>query len=261
MQSFTQSCGQSISTVLTQALGSRWEASTVDVPVEYTQQADVHLCFAASKTLNGVLEFTLTRADAVRLAQLFMAQEPEENSEWNKELEESLDELFRQVCGNLATALTGHYGETVIQMCEKQDISSTSTSINVAAKADGQSEVKIVIRVSPELASALQPVQQPPHEITEVHSSRSMDAKNLDLLMGVVLSATLRFGKKRMLLREVLDLDAGCVIELDRRVGEPVDLLLDGKVIARGEVVLVDGSYGLRVTDVSSQRSRAELVP
>jgi flagellar motor switch protein FliN/FliY len=53
-----------------------------------------------------------------------------------------------------------------------------------------------------------------------------------------------------MLLKDILDLCAGSVVELDQEVQEPVDLLLDGKLIARGEVVVVDGNYGLRVTEV-----------
>ncbi len=73
---------------------------------------------------------------------------------------------------------------------------------------------------------------------------------NLDLLMDVELGVTLRFGQRQLTLREVLELTSGSVVELDRQVEEPVELLLDGKVIARGEAVVVDGNYGLRVTEV-----------
>ena len=55
-----------------------------------------------------------------------------------------------------------------------------------------------------------------------------------------------------MLLREIMELDAGSVVELDRQVQEPVDLLLAGRLIARGEVVVVNGNYGLRVLEVVS---------
>lgn len=73
---------------------------------------------------------------------------------------------------------------------------------------------------------------------------------NLDLLSGVELPVTLCFGRRRLRLREVLELNAGSVVELDRQVEDPVELLLDGRVIARGEVVVVDGSYGIRVLEV-----------
>jgi flagellar motor switch protein FliN len=70
--------------------------------------------------------------------------------------------------------------------------------------------------------------------------------------MDAELDVTLRFGKRSMLLREVMELDAGSVVELDRQVQEPVDLLLAGRLIARGEVVVVNGNYGLRVLEVVS---------
>jgi len=60
------------------------------------------------------------------------------------------------------------------------------------------------------------------------------------------------FGKRSMLLREVMELDAGSMVALDRQVQEPVDLLLAGRLIARGEVVVVNGNYGLRVLEVIS---------
>jgi flagellar motor switch protein FliN/FliY len=76
------------------------------------------------------------------------------------------------------------------------------------------------------------------------------DPANLDVVMDVELDVTLRFGQRQLTLREVLDLTSGSVVELDRQVDEPVELLLDGKVIARGEAVVIDGNYGLRVTEV-----------
>jgi flagellar motor switch protein FliN len=69
-------------------------------------------------------------------------------------------------------------------------------------------------------------------------------------VMDVELNVTLRFGQRQLALREVLELTSGSVIELDRQVEEPVELLLEGKVIARGEAVVIDGNYGLRVTEV-----------
>jgi len=63
---------------------------------------------------------------------------------------------------------------------------------------------------------------------------------------------TLRFGKRSMILREILELDAGSVVELDRKVQEPADLLLDGRLIARGEGEVVDRNFGLRVLEIVS---------
>lgn len=73
---------------------------------------------------------------------------------------------------------------------------------------------------------------------------------NLRLVMDVELNVSLRFGQRQLPLREVLELTSGSVIELDKMVDEPVEMLLDGKVVARGEAVIVDGNYGLHITEI-----------
>jgi flagellar motor switch protein FliN len=83
---------------------------------------------------------------------------------------------------------------------------------------------------------------------------------NLDLLLDVVLEATLRFGQREMLLRDILELHPGSVVELNRGIQEPAELLVAGRVIAHGEVVIVDGSYGLRITEVAQPQQRLESV-
>jgi flagellar motor switch protein FliN/FliY len=87
-------------------------------------------------------------------------------------------------------------------------------------------------------------------EAIEADKARSA-AVNLNLVMDVELSMSLRFGRRQLPLREVLELANGSVVELDRQVDDPVELLLDGRVIARGEAVIVDGNYGLRVTEIT----------
>ena len=76
------------------------------------------------------------------------------------------------------------------------------------------------------------------------------DSNKLNLVMDVELNVMLRFGQRQMLLRDILDLKMGSIVELDRKVEEPVELLLDGTVFARGEAVIIDGNYGLRITEV-----------
>jgi flagellar motor switch protein FliN len=86
------------------------------------------------------------------------------------------------------------------------------------------------------------------------------DEGNLDLLLDIELQASLRFGGREMSLHEILDLGPGDVVPLDRTVHAPVDLVVGDRIVARGEVVLVDGNYGLRVTEVAEPRKRLETV-
>jgi flagellar motor switch protein FliN len=76
--------------------------------------------------------------------------------------------------------------------------------------------------------------------------------------MDVELDITLRFGERQMTLRDILDLSAGSVVELNQYVQDPVELLVGKKTVARGEVVVVDGNYGLRVTEILSTAERIE---
>jgi flagellar motor switch protein FliN len=73
---------------------------------------------------------------------------------------------------------------------------------------------------------------------------------NVSMLENVELDVTLRFGQRQLSLREIGELRSGSVVELDRYVQDPVELLLGERVVARGEVVIVDGNYGMRVTEV-----------
>jgi flagellar motor switch protein FliN len=82
----------------------------------------------------------------------------------------------------------------------------------------------------------------------------------IELLLDVELEATLRFGSREMPLGELLDLGPGDVVQLDRNVSDPVDLIVGDKIVARGEVVLVNGNFGLRVTEVAAPRKRLESI-
>ncbi len=82
----------------------------------------------------------------------------------------------------------------------------------------------------------------------------------LELLLDVELEASLRFGSREMPLGEILDLGPGDVVELDRAVADPVDLIVGDKIVARGEVVLVNGNFGLRVTEVAAPKRRLESI-
>lgn len=85
-------------------------------------------------------------------------------------------------------------------------------------------------------------------------------AGRYDLLLEIELETTLRFGSRSMDLRDLLELGPGDVVELDRQVSDPVDLIVGDKIVARGEVVLVEGNFGLRVTEVAAPIERLESI-
>jgi flagellar motor switch protein FliN len=80
--------------------------------------------------------------------------------------------------------------------------------------------------------------------------------RNIELLMGVSLQVTVEIGRTRLAIRDVLSLTPGSIVELDKLAGEKVDVLVNGKPIAQGEVVVVDENFGVRITDVVSPQRR-----
>ncbi len=79
---------------------------------------------------------------------------------------------------------------------------------------------------------------------------------NIDLLLDVPLPITVELGRTSMTIRDILDLGPGSVVELDRVAGEPVDILVNGKLVARGEVVVIDENFGVRVVDIVAPAER-----
>lgn len=84
------------------------------------------------------------------------------------------------------------------------------------------------------------------------------DDTNLNLLLDIPLKVTVELGRTSKQIKEILELSQGSVIELDKLAGEPVDILVNNKLIAKGEVVVIDENFGVRVTDIVSQWDRIQ---
>lgn len=119
-----------------------------------------------------------------------------------------------------------------------------------SGQAPGVSPMNSTMPVGPGVP--VQPVQFAPLQT----SSQSKEIANIDLIMDVPLQITVELGKTRKSIRDILALGPGSVVELDKLAGEPVDLLVNGKLLAKGEVVVIDENFGIRVTDIVSPIER-----
>lgn len=115
---------------------------------------------------------------------------------------------------------------------------------------------------APEAAKGSKPERpsSPPPGAPAPSAAAPALSQGLELLLDIELEASLRFGCREMPLGEILDLGPGDVVQLDRNVDDPVDLIVGDKIVARGEVVLVNGNFGLRVTEVAAPRKRLESI-
>lgn len=99
--------------------------------------------------------------------------------------------------------------------------------------------------VQPAVFSSFEPVQL-----------QESETKNLNMLLDIPLQVTVELGRTKRSVKEILELSAGSIIELDKLAGEPVDILVNNRLIAKGEVVVIDENFGVRVTDIISQSDR-----
>jgi flagellar motor switch protein FliN len=217
-----------------------------------TVDSDLWYTVVAGGAVRGEMSLRFPSASATRLAQKFLS-ESEPAQEITAEHKEALEELLRQIAGLAATALAPASGGEVQFHVAAASVPSWSSASTTCFRAPGEAgdPITFEIQISAALFTALQPrVEQPPAPKREPAPAPSSSAAKYGRLLDVGLDVKLRFGTRRMVLRDVLALSAGLVVELDSQLHQPVDLLLDGRVIAQGEVVIVDGKYGLRVTDI-----------
>ena len=205
-------------------------------------------------SLRGEFTLRLPVSTAIPLARIFAEVPEPATPKLTEEHREAIAELFRQVGGIVASTLRQSNGDVQIRV-EIVPSAPTWQASAVAALRAGTdpSPYWMQMQISAALATSLRakPTEEKPTQKSETESAtESARNVNLELLMDVELDVSLRFGSRRLSLREILDLSQGSVIELNRQVQQPVDLLLDRRVVARGEVVVIQGNFGLRVTQL-----------
>jgi len=156
---------------------------------------------------------------------------------------------IESLAASLAVELVG--GDVVEVGADVALLPSTGETVTAVRLLDGESHVATLAIVHVEGADGIEEDDEAAHDFPVLESAPvSVSGHPLELLSDVELGVTVELGRTRMLLREILQLAPGSVIELDRAAGGPVDLLVNNTLVARGEVVVIDEEFGLRVTEV-----------
>ncbi|MDR3725789.1 MAG: FliM/FliN family flagellar motor switch protein [Terracidiphilus sp.] len=169
-------------------------------------------------------------------------------------------ELLREVADATAGELLAKTG----RKCQVEKFEETAGENQVSGAFQLKSAGRAWTLLVHDQVKVSQPVASPePVAKAAADSAQSTPpgiSPGVELLLDVELEVALRFGSREMSLGEVLDLGPGDVVQLDRNVADPVDLIVGDKIVARGEVVLVNGNFGLRVTEVAAPRKRLESI-
>ena len=120
-----------------------------------------------------------------------------------------------------------------------------------------QSAVPETAATAAPTAAAQPKVQPAPFAELRAEQSSTAASNQLDLVMDIPVTLSVELGRTKIQIRELLQLAQGSVVDLDRLAGEPMDVLVNGFLIARGEVVLVNDKFGIRLTDIVSPTERA----
>lgn len=169
-------------------------------------------------------------------------------------------ELLREVADAAAGELLAQTG----RKCRVEKFEETTGETQVTRafqlKSAGRAWTLLVHDQVQVFEPAASPEPAAPAAADSVQTAPLGIGPGVELLLDVELEVALRFGSREMSLGEVLDLGPGDVVQLDRHVADPVDLIVGDKIVARGEVVLVNGNFGLRVTEVAAPRKRLESI-
>ena len=103
-------------------------------------------------------------------------------------------------------------------------------------------------------------VEEQEGDTNQEESGKANEVKeaNLDLILDIPLSVTVELGRSKMLINDLLQLGQGSVVELTKLVGEPLEVLVNDKLVARGEVVVVNEKFGVRLTDIVTPMERVK---
>ena len=218
----------------------------------------------------GRLEVAMAVTLATALSDLMLGGEGEEQEQMSPDDLDATKEIVSNIFGALATTLGAQkelpalsFGVTDAQIVEEQtsdfehmarlytyqfQVANTSAHFLVAVDRTFLDNFGTQEEQNTPSEEACAPQQEPPLSEEEL--------KNISLIMDVQLPVRVRIGTKTVLLKDVLGMDIGSVVELDQLANEPLDVLVGDKVIAKGEVVIVDGNFGVQIIEIGTPRER-----
>jgi flagellar motor switch protein FliN len=266
LNSFVEVFRKTLNDVLSQDLASPWKVA-IQTEVPPPSGGTTTLCFGISLSggLRGNAAFEIENAEALLLAQKLLAESPDPAAKLTVARKQAVEQLLRKLTALAAGALKEQFGEVDLQLTSIEVPNWTGIRVALLAEEASTGKVSVELRLDKELQAGVVPSQNPDPSApvsaaTPAARTVRSGENNLDLLLGVELNLMLRFGQRTLTLREILDLSSGSIIELDRQVQEPADLLLGDRLIARGEVVVVDGNYGLRIREMCDPPTAAEKI-
>jgi flagellar motor switch protein FliN/FliY len=166
-------------------------------------------------------------------------------------------EIVRQAVSAVASAAAARFGREVTPGIGEQVLAIGEAQWGQIEITISGGLVNVAIGIEPELLAALtvsetRDLPSPAGSITGVPAN----SRTFELLLDLELPVSISFGRAQVLLKDVLKLTVGSIVELNRAVGDPVEVIVNNCVIAKGQVVVVEGNFGVRIQNVISTQER-----
>jgi flagellar motor switch protein FliN/FliY len=224
-------------------------------------------------TENGNISFYMSVRVATALGDLMMGGEGEEKDSLDEEDLDATKEIVSNIFGSLSTTLSAQEDmpnlsfniENISEVLSDEELVAYKKIYEFDFKVENTTG-KCYLGVDDKFLSNFYTEEK---KVEETSSTKSCaedvkltddEIKNISLIMDVQLPVRVRIGTKTILLKDVLKMDIGSVVELDQVANAPLDILVGDKVIAKGEVVIVDGNFGVQIVEIGTQRELLEQI-
>ncbi len=241
---FADAFAEALTASLATATGFSWPLEVADYGSTPVQKgASVHFRLTVEGALSGECFIEFYEPQVSDLISNILKQPIGRADEHG----DALAQVISSALDRLSVSLSSRYGTLRFKLDRVAGVAFGGMYVVPLAASKEQTDAQVLLYFGGQFLDSLSSALEPGAGESDEHV---VFPQNLRFVMDVELNVSLRFGQRQLSLREVLELGSGSVIELDRMVDDPVELFLDGKLIARGEAVVVDGNYGLRVTEI-----------
>ncbi|WP_033760526.1 flagellar motor switch protein FliY [Helicobacter pylori] len=207
------------------------------------------------------------------LSDLMLGGEGASKEEMDNDDLDAFKEMASNIFGAIATSLksqellpklnfTTTNAEIAKDLPKKEDYTKAMV---FSFKMEALKESQMILLVTTDFINQFETKKEPESIESATEEAKTHDAslenieiRNISMLLDVKLNVKVRIGQKKMILKDVVSMDIGSVVELDQLVNDPLEILVDDKVIAKGEVVIVDGNFGIQITDIGTKKERLE---
>ncbi len=225
------------------------------------------------------MSITIAANVATALGDMMLGGEGIEKEEMDADDLDATKEIMSNILGSLSTTLNAQKNMPKlsfnVESIDFKDVSSVVAfedfnhllifNLSIQSSMDNLSfaiDEQFYAKLSGQEIEVAKSNKEVPNVALESHGGRyslcEEEIKNIELIKDVNLPIRVRIGYKKMLLKDVLSMDIGSVVELDQLANDPLEILVGDKVIAIGEVVIVDGNFGIQISDIGTKRERLE---